>query len=763
MIPDFPKNNFSTMHKIILCSLLTLSAHAADSVFVEAEAFSDKGGWSTDSQFILNMGSAYLIAHGLGTPVADAKTEVTFPSAGTYHLHVRTKDWVGPWKAEGAPGKFQVLVNGKAVDTTFGTTGSEWHWQDGGKVEISDTKTSLSIKDLAGFNGRCDAIFFSKDGAETPPNDAEALFKFRRAKLNLPATPPTKDGYDLVVVGGGYSGIGAAISGARQGLKVALIHDRSILGGNGSSEVQVWAMGSTKRGKFPHLGEIIEEFTDYSRDSPGLIEEFQDDLKTQVVKDEKNIDLYLEHFAYKTNTKGDKIVSVDVVDTTSGEFVRIAGNLFADTTGHGTIGAQAGANFMMAEKGHMGMSNMWSYNNSDNPVAWPETPWALPLEEEHFPKLHLSRGPYEKFHKAEWFWEGGYDKHPINDLELIRDWNLRANFGAFTNIKKNKANANAKLMWMAYIGGNRESRRLEGDIILTGEDITARKDFPDGTAPTTWSIDLHYPKKEYLKGPAKDNPFISIAVHDRKVDRQNGYPIPYRTMYSKNIDNLFMAGRCISVDRRALGTIRVMRTCGMMGEVVGKAAWIATNNKTNPRGVYANYLPQLIELMETPGRARRASLNGDLVVPPLPEGGLRTRPKKKLVINLKGIVVDDTKAKFTGTWLHSEGLKPHIGNGYHYASGDASALFQFRIKNTGKYEVRFYWQPHHARTKAAQAEITHAGGKDTVMLDLTKKPAQGQYQVLGTYEFNDVLKGSVVFTNKSSGLLHVDAVQVMKK
>ena len=116
------------MHKIILCSLLTLSAHAADSVFVEAEAFSDKGGWSTDSQFILNMGSAYLIAHGLGTPVADAKTEVTFPSPGTYHLHIRTKDWVGPWKAEGAPGKFQVLVNGKAVDTIFGTTGSEWHW-----------------------------------------------------------------------------------------------------------------------------------------------------------------------------------------------------------------------------------------------------------------------------------------------------------------------------------------------------------------------------------------------------------------------------------------------------------------------------------------------------------------------------------------------------------------------------------------------------------------------------------------------------------
>ena len=751
------------MRKTILISLLTLSAHAADSVFVEAEAFSEKGGWSTDSQFILNMGSAYLIAHGLGTPVADAKTEVTFPSTGAYHLHVRTKDWVGPWKAEGAPGKFQILINGKASDTTFGTTGAEWHWQSGGKVEITETKSTLAIKDLAGFNGRCDTIFFSKDGAETPPNEAEALFKFRRDKLGLPATPPTKDGYDLVVVGGGYSGLGAAISGARQGLKVALIHDRPVLGGNGSSEVQVWAMGETKRGKFPHLGEIIEEFTDYSRDSPGLIEEFQDDLKTQVVKAEKNIDLYLQHFAFKTNTKENKIVSVDVVDTTSGEFVRIAGNLFVDTTGHGTIGAQAGAKFMMAEKGHMGMSNMWSYKNVEQDVPWPETPWALPLEQEHYPKLHLSRGPYEKFHKAEWFWEGGYDKHPINDLELIRDWNLRANFGAFSNIKSKPENSKAKLQWMAFVGGNRESRRLEGDIILTGEDVEKRKEFPDGCVPTTWSIDLHYPKEQFMKGPAKDNPFISRAEFSHHVDRKTGYPIPYRIMYSKNIDNLFMAGRCVSVDRRALGTIRVMRTCGMMGEVVGKAAWIATTQKTNPRGVYANYLPQLIDLMEKPGRARRPSLNDDLIVPPLPEGGLRTRPAKKLVINLKGIVVDDTRAKLIGDWKTGAGLRPFIGNGYHYGSGDASALFQFRIKNTAKYEVRFYYQPHENRAPNAQAEITHAGGKDTVPIDLTKAPDQGKYQVLGTYEFNDVLKGSVVLSNKGGGYLHADAIQLIKK
>jgi hypothetical protein len=119
---------------------LALPASAADSLFVEAEAFSDRGGWSVDSQFILNMGSAYLMAHGLGVPVDDATTEVTFPSTGTYHLHVRTKDWVARWEAPGTPGRFQVAINGKPVATPFGTKGAEWFWQEGGTVEITSTK-----------------------------------------------------------------------------------------------------------------------------------------------------------------------------------------------------------------------------------------------------------------------------------------------------------------------------------------------------------------------------------------------------------------------------------------------------------------------------------------------------------------------------------------------------------------------------------------------------------------------------------------------
>ena len=425
-----------------------------------------------------------------------------------------------------------------------------------------------------------------------------------------------------------------------------------------------------------------------------------------------------------------------------------------------SIGAQAGAEFMMAEKGHMGMSNMWSIKDTGEKIEWPKTPWALPLGEGDYPSLHASRGPYQKFKKAEWFWEGGYDKHPINDLEEIRDWNLRANFGAFAHIKQ--SDTGAKLMWMAFIGGNRESRRIKGDIVLTGDDIAAKKEFSDASVPTTWSIDLHYPKKEFQKGVAKENPFIAIAVHDRKVDRKSGYNIPYRCFYSKNINNLFMAGRCISVDRRALGTTRVMRTCGMMGEVVGKAAWIATNRKTSPRGVYQNYLPLLIDLMEKPGRARRQSLNAPLTVPPIPKGGLRGRPQKRNIINLKGLVFDDVKAKLKGSWNKGNGLKPYHGLSYQYAPHPASATYNVRVKDSGKYEVRVHWLNHENRTTTAELVLTHAKGTETVILDQTKPPAQKTYTSLGTFDFVDVLPGVFTISSKAAGNLHIDAIQLLK-
>ena len=170
---------------LLLTGLCAVSARA-DQVLVEAESFADPGGWKLDTQFIEIMGSPYLLAHGLGVPVEDAATSVKFPRAGTYKLWVRTKDWVARWDAEGTPGRFQVLVNGKPMETEFGTQGAEWHWQDGGTVVITDTDVEIALRDLTGFGGRCDALLFSSDPDFSPDNTSEILPAWRREMLGIP-------------------------------------------------------------------------------------------------------------------------------------------------------------------------------------------------------------------------------------------------------------------------------------------------------------------------------------------------------------------------------------------------------------------------------------------------------------------------------------------------------------------------------------------------------------------------------------------------
>src|SRR5437764_14552643 len=129
--------------------------------------------------------------------------------------------------------------------------------------------------------------------------------------------------------------------------------------------------------------------------------------------------------------------------------------------------------------------------------------------------------------KAEWFWQSGFDQDPIKGAELVRDWNLRAAFGAFSALKTGADKAkhiNAALKWVAYVGGPRESRLLEGDVILSRDDIVSGREYPDGCVPTTWDIDLHYPKEQYAK-KFPDNPFISSSESGAGVDRKSGYPV----------------------------------------------------------------------------------------------------------------------------------------------------------------------------------------------------------------------------------------------
>ena len=242
-----------------LALLFSLHTSAARDILVEAESFAICGGWVVDQQAMPAIGSPYILAHGMGTPVEDAVTTVDIPRGGRYRIWVRTRDWAKRWSRTGSPGRFEVAVNGRPLQTVFGTGREEWHWQDGGIIFLSAGKSILSLHDLTGFEGRCDAVFFTTDLTSLPPESAEELAAFRRKQLNLSEIPENKGYYDLVVVGGGIAGCCAAISAARLGCSVALIQNRPVLGGNNSSEVRVGLSGLITQQPYSNLGNLLDE------------------------------------------------------------------------------------------------------------------------------------------------------------------------------------------------------------------------------------------------------------------------------------------------------------------------------------------------------------------------------------------------------------------------------------------------------------------------------------------------------------------------
>jgi hypothetical protein len=197
---------------------------------------------------------------------------------------------------------------------------------------------------------------------------------------------------------------------------------------------------------------------------------------------------------------------------------------------------------------------------------------------------------------GDWDWETGMNRDQLSNFEYVRDYGMLAVYSNWAFIKnrgKRKAEwSDLSLNWVAHVAGKRETRRLMGEHILTEQDIFENRPMKDGTCWTTWSVDLHYPMPENAKYFPKD-PFRSICKHAI----HSGYAIPYRSFYSRNIVNLFMAGRNISVTHVALGTVRVMRTTGMMGEVVGMAAAVCKRRGCRPRGVYDRHFEELKALM----------------------------------------------------------------------------------------------------------------------------------------------------------------------
>ena len=586
--------------------------NAAAGVWVEAASFEQPGGWVVDHQSIDRTGSAYLLAHGCGRPVADAVTTVRFPAGGEYFAFVRTRDWVGPWKSErtppelrasGSPGAFQLLIDGRPLAATFGIEGPDWHWAPGGAVRIQSTEVALALRDLTGFDGRCAGILFSRTAQPKLPDSAAEVREWRTRLAGGAAKPSPAGKFDLVVVGGGVAGVCAAVTAARRGLRVALLHNRPVLGGNSSSEIRVSPACVRSVEPYVGLGSVLAEF-DWNRTvEPVQSRQFQqgDDARLKLVRAEPRLSLFLDHHVFQVEKDGSTLKAVHAQDVRSGASIRLEGSLFADCSGDANLGFLAGAEWRMGREGRastaeprapesgdamvLGSTLHWYSRNTNAPSAFPELRWALSFAEE---KCQYAT-------EGAWNWETGFHLDQATQTELVRDHMLRAIYGNWA-YQKNRSRrkefyADMELAWVAYVLGKRESRRLIGDIVYSEHDLVSGKLHPDALIACNWGIDIH------LAEPRNQRQFAgwafrSIAEHEDKGRAPMRW-LPYRSLYSRNIGNLFMAGRNVSCTHVAFAWFRTQRTTGMMGEVVGLAASLCAEHRCSPRGVYANRLSDL--------------------------------------------------------------------------------------------------------------------------------------------------------------------------
>jgi hypothetical protein len=574
-------------------ALLFLFPHGcpASTIWCEAELFRDLGGWTNDSQFVDQMGSPFLLAIGLDGPVHDAVTEVRIPAAGNYRLWVRCHDWLPQY----SPGRFQVVLGGAAVEHVFGQNKAKgWIWEDGGARHLAAGSLQVRLHDLTGHYGRCDAIVLSDDSAWQPPSDREKLLAARKTLGPLAREVHRLPRFDTVVVGGGLAGTFAAVASARMGCRTALVQDRPVLGGNSSSEILVNPEGDTTREPLdPGEGGIIEEVR-------GPVQGYSERMG-RLVRRQSNLEVYFNtHVIGVEKSNPETIDAVVAVDANSNRQLIVPGKTFIDCTGDGSIGVWAGAEHrhgrepraMYGESrapekpdGHtMGGTLRYASQKQLQPVAFTAPDWARKFP--HCSDFHVDRHPKIDFGGWQWVIEYGGMLNTYDDAEAIRDELLRIIWGMWDHVKnhcpKLKDQAEKyKLAWVSYVVGKRESRRLIGDYVLVEQDIAARRLFADRVSYAGWGIDIHPPGGFYDTEPP--------AIFSHKVK----FSIPFRCLYSKNVDNLLMAGRCISVSHVALGATRVMITCGLQGQAVGTAAGMCKIHETTPRIVGQNYIADL--------------------------------------------------------------------------------------------------------------------------------------------------------------------------
>ena len=573
-------------------------------LWVDAEDFADYGGWTLDTQFVAFMGSAYLLANGIGRPVADATTGFTLDKGGRYRLWVRCRNWL----QEYSPGQFTVLLNGTAARSAFGRASSDaWLWEDGGEVELMAGANTIALHDLTGYYGRCDAILLTRDLAYRPPEKLDGTTLERGRLTGLSLAPRPRGEWDVIVVGAGAAGCCAAIASARNGARTALIQDRPVLGGNASTEAGVPINGAASCHANAREGGIIEEAGRLKArfGYPQMSRAF-----AELAAAEPNLTVCLNQRVVAARLAGPgRIAAVRAVDALTGETSEYAGRMFIDCTGDGWLGYYAGARFRLGREARsefdeslapaaadtitmsgciMGGTSL-SYRAADTgkPSPYTPPPWA--------PRFDSMAGygrQIQHLAGGNWWMEHRGDVDDLWNPEQARDELIRITYGYWDYIKnrweKKAEAAQYELVSVPIYDAKRETRRLIGDYLLTQNDCQAGKVFPDAVSYGGWPLDVHHPQGIYSapeEGAFDTNAHVPI------------YTIPFRCLYSANVDNLLMAGRDVSVTHIALGSVRVQGTLAALGQAAGTAAALALRHQTTPRAVGQEHLAELQRLL----------------------------------------------------------------------------------------------------------------------------------------------------------------------
>ncbi len=402
---------------------------------------------------------------------------------------------------------------------------------------------------------------------------------------------------DLCIVGGGLSGMCAAIAAARHGISVVIMQDRPLFGGNASSEIRMWVSGAGGA-NCRETGIIEEIMLENLYRNPERSYPIWDSILYEFVINEKNITYILNCSCLDAEMDGNKVTRVTGWQTTTQSFHTVEAKYFADCSGDSILAPLTNAEFRIGREGRaefgesiapekpdrktMGLTCLMTAREGERAVKFTAPEWAYKYTRDDLSPYRIPdmKDPSENY----WYMELGGEDDSIADTEILRDKLLRVAFGIWDYIKNSgdyEAD-NWSLDFVGFLPGKRESRRYVGDHILTQNEVRDEGKFEDTVAFGGWPMDDHNPA-----GIAtKESPNVFHPAPSQ-------YGIPYRSLYSINIDNLFFAGRNISATHAAMSSTRVMATCALLGQAVGTAAAIAAKRGTSPRGVYELYLDEL--------------------------------------------------------------------------------------------------------------------------------------------------------------------------